>query len=82
MYAAFSKYERELFQHLSKGKKHFLDPMSGYWSLREECNEIGLNYFFVEYNAPQYLWQVLNARKKVKQFDLEVVKNKWLEVLS
>lgn len=57
-YAAFTQKERELVDRL-KAKKEILDPMSGYGLLMRYCSTAGVRSFGVEYNLPQYLWQVL-----------------------
>lgn len=36
-----------------------LDPMSGYGRLMEFASMLGIRSYSVEYNLPQYLWQVL-----------------------
>jgi hypothetical protein len=58
-YAAFTKKERELVESL-KQKKEILDPMSGYGLLTRYCAERGLRSYCVEFNLPQYLWQILS----------------------
>jgi hypothetical protein len=57
-YAAFTKKERELVEAL-KVQKEIFDPMSGYGLLTRYCAEVGLKSYCVEFNYPQYLWQLL-----------------------
>src|SRR5260370_8732429 len=57
-YAAFTEKERDLLQSF-RNKKEIFDPMSGYGSLTRYCAERGLKSYCVEYNLPQYLWQLL-----------------------
>ncbi len=57
-YAAFTQKERELVKNL-KFKKEILDPMSGYGLLTRYCSTVGLKSYSIEYNFPQYLWQLL-----------------------
>jgi hypothetical protein len=57
-YAAFTQKERELVDSL-KSKKEIFDPMSGYGLLMRYCSTAGIKSFGIEYNLPQYLWQVL-----------------------
>jgi phosphoserine phosphatase len=40
--------------------KEILDPMSGYGLLTRYCAESGKASYCLEYNVPQYLWQILN----------------------
>lgn len=57
-YAAFTQRERELVDRL-KSSGEILDPMSGYGLLMRYCSTVGIKSFGVEYNLPQYLWQIL-----------------------
>lgn len=57
-YAAFTQKERELVARL-KSKREIFDPMSGYGLLMRYCSTAGVKSFGVEYNLPQYLWQLL-----------------------
>jgi hypothetical protein len=57
-YAAFTQKERELVDRL-KSKGEIFDPMSGYGLLMRYCSTAGIKSFGVEYNLPQYLWQLL-----------------------
>lgn len=57
-YAAFTHKERELVDRL-KAKREIFDPMSGYGLLMRYCSTAGIKSFGVEYNLPQYLWQLL-----------------------
>ena len=57
-YAAFTQKERELVDSL-KSKSEIFDPMSGYGLLMRYCSTASIKSFGVEYNLPQYLWQVL-----------------------
>jgi hypothetical protein len=58
-YAAFREKDRETVQSLA-GRGVILDPMSGYGGLASFCSEIGIESFGVEYNPPQYYWQLLS----------------------
>jgi hypothetical protein len=57
-YAAFTDKDRALLDSF-KSEKEILDPMSGYGSLTKYCSTLGLRTYCVEYNLPQYLWQLL-----------------------
>jgi hypothetical protein len=57
-YAAFTPKEKELVAALRE-KKEIFDPMAGYGSLTRYCGELGLRSYCVEYNVPQFLWQLL-----------------------
>jgi hypothetical protein len=57
-YAAFTKRDEDLLNSL-KTEKEIVDPMSGYGSLTKYCSERDLKSYCVEYNLPQYLWQLL-----------------------
>lgn len=57
-YAAFTQKEREIVNKL-KTKGEIFDPMSGYGLLMRYCSTAGIKSFGVEYNLPQYLWQLL-----------------------
>jgi hypothetical protein len=58
-YAAFREKDRETVQSLN-GRGIILDPMSGYGGLASFCSEIGVESFGIEYNPPQYYWQLLS----------------------
>src|SRR5437588_10928005 len=57
-YAAFTAKERTLVESLAIHSE-ILDPMAGYGSVTKYCAELGIRSYCVEYNLPQYLWQVL-----------------------
>jgi hypothetical protein len=58
-YAAFTPKHQSLLEPLL-GKKEILDPMGGYGMLTRYCAEAGIRSYCVEYNLPQYLWQILS----------------------
>jgi hypothetical protein len=57
-YAAFTEKERMFLEYL-KNTDEILDPLSGYGLLTKYCSEIGIRSYCVEFNLPQYFWQVL-----------------------
>lgn len=58
-YAAFEdKKVYPLVEKLSEREEIF-DPMSGYGSLIGYCARLGISSYCIEYNLPQFLWQVL-----------------------
>jgi hypothetical protein len=57
-YAAFTKKDLSFLEHL-RGVDEILDPMAGYGLLTQYCAEIGQRSYCVEFNLPQYFWQVL-----------------------
>lgn len=67
-YAAFTRHDKEIIK--SEFPKHIeiLDPMSGFGTITKFCSEIGHSSFAIEYNLPQYYWQVLNQPKYAKNF--------------
>lgn len=65
-YAAFTAKEQELIKSLQSNE--IFDPMSGYGSLTKYCAEIGVKSYCVEYNLPQYLWQLLCHPNLVVRF--------------
>jgi hypothetical protein len=66
-YAAFTDRERTLLESF-KNEKEILDPMSGYGSLTKYCSQRGLQSYCIEYNLPQYLWQLLCHPKHSAQY--------------
>jgi hypothetical protein len=57
-YAAFTPKEQKLVEVLSE-KGEIFDPMAGYGSITKYCSELGARSYCVEYNLPQFLWQIL-----------------------
>lgn len=57
-YAAFRDTDRALVQRLAPAGT-ILDPMSGYGRVAAFCSELGINSVGVEFNPPQYFWQLL-----------------------
>jgi hypothetical protein len=57
-YAGFRDEDREIVGHLAQ-RGPILDPMSGYGGLASFCSQMGADSFGVEYNPPQFFWQVL-----------------------
>ena len=57
-YAAFTDKDKKLIE-LLKGRREVVDPTSGYGLTTRYCSEQGLRSYCVEFNLPQYLWQVL-----------------------
>jgi hypothetical protein len=57
-YAAFTKKDMEFLERL-RGVDEILDLMAGYGCLTQHCAKIGQRSYCVEFNLPQYFWQVL-----------------------
>lgn len=57
-YAAFTEKDIAFLEHL-RDVDEILDPMAGYGLLTQYCAEIGQRSYCVEFNLPQYFWQVL-----------------------
>ncbi|HXQ33099.1 MAG TPA: hypothetical protein VN843_03665 [Anaerolineales bacterium] len=57
-YAAFTDEQRKLVKLLSI-RGEILDPMSGYGSVTRYCADNGVRSYCIEYNLPQFLWQLL-----------------------
>ena len=57
-YAAFTEKDIAFLEHL-RGVDEILDPMAGYGLLTQYCADIGQRSYCVEFNLPQYFWQVL-----------------------
>jgi hypothetical protein len=57
-YAAFTEKDIAFLERLS-GADEILDPMAGYGLLTQYCAKIGQQSYCVEFNLPQYFWQVL-----------------------
>src|SRR5260370_30404278 len=76
-YAAFTEKERDLLQSF-RNKKEIFDPMSGYGSLTRYCAERGLKSYCVEYNLPQYLWQLLcHPKHSIKYIESSQLMLSW-----
>lgn len=60
-YASFNKEQIKLYvrEFSGRGATVIFDPMSGYGTLTDICNNVGLSTYCVEINAPAYLWQHL-----------------------
>ncbi len=57
-YAAFTNREQLLVESLRE-RQMILDPMSGYGLLTQYCAKFEISSYCIEYNLPQYLWQLL-----------------------
>lgn len=59
-YAAFD--EEKVYPLVEKlsSKNEILDPMSGYGRLMSYCSRLGVRTYGLEFNRPQYYWQLLN----------------------
>jgi hypothetical protein len=69
-YAGFTSEEKDIVQQLA-GSDEILDPMSGYGGLLTFCSEIGIKSYNLEYNPPQYFWQLLKHPKyAVQHYDI------------
>lgn len=66
-YAAFTDREYTLVRSF-RGNETILDPMSGYGLLTQYCAQLGLSSYCIEYNLPQYLWQLLTLPAHSKGF--------------
>jgi len=66
-YASFTRRDQELANSLVKYGEIF-DPMSGYGGLARFCSENNVGSYGIEYNYPQYLWQVLMRPNTSKEF--------------
>lgn len=62
-YAAFRESDQATVARLVK-KAPILDPMSGYGGLAAFCAELGVESVGVEYNPPQFYWQLLVHPKR------------------
>lgn len=62
-YAAFRESDQATVERLVK-KAPILDPMSGYGGLAAFCAELGVESVGVEYNPPQFYWQLLVHPKR------------------
>lgn len=60
-YASFNKEQIKLYvrEFSERGTAVIFDPMSGYGTLTDICNSMGVSTYCVEINAPAYLWQHL-----------------------
>lgn len=63
-YAAFTSEHRQLIERLA-GRGEIFDPMSGYGLTTRFSAEAGVRSFGVEFNRPQYLWQILSFPRHV-----------------
>jgi len=66
-YAAFTAKENRLVEYL-KDRGEILDPMSGYGSVTRYSAKVGVKSYCVEYNLPQFLWQMLFSPTNVDGF--------------
>jgi hypothetical protein len=65
-YAAFTEKDRTLLESIKSDE--IFDPMSGYGSLMKYCSEHGIRSYSLEYNLPQYLWQLLCHPSTTSEF--------------
>jgi hypothetical protein len=66
-YAAFTDKDIAFLEHL-RGVGEILDPMAGYGLLTQHCAKIGQRSYCVEFNLPQYFWQVLCHPAHAQEF--------------
>lgn len=59
-YAAFVDRDKEIMKQEFNKEDLILDPMSGYGSTTKFCSQLGFDSYTLEYNLPQYYWQILN----------------------
>jgi hypothetical protein len=57
-YAAFTEQDIAFLERLG-GVDEILDPMAGYGLLTQHCAKSGQRSYCVEFNLPQYFWQIL-----------------------
>jgi hypothetical protein len=67
-YAAFTKRDQEIIEGEFSKTDQILDPMSGFGSITKFCSQLGLKSYTLEYNLPQYYWQILNHPRYAKEF--------------
>lgn len=58
-YASFEEEKVYPLVELLSDRKEIFDPMSGYGSLLQYCSWAGIKSYSIEYNLPQYLWQMI-----------------------
>lgn len=64
-YAGFRESDRHLVARLLDRSPIF-DPMSGYGGLASFCSELGVESFGIEFNPPQYYWQLLSSPSRAQ----------------
>jgi hypothetical protein len=80
-YAAFTEKDIAFLERL-RGVDEILDPMAGYGLLMQSCAEIGQRSYCVEFNLPQYFWQILchpaHALEFIKSLQqLQASRSRW-----